>query len=113
MTHRFLPTVVRVIAVDTDGAPMDCEDDDTAHVWVRVLAWSPRRAFLTGAQPFARAAGCAPAALEGRMFFARLDVYAPPGNDDTAGERLDWPDLRLCPPLPAAWRSRKASGEIG
>jgi hypothetical protein len=107
VTNNLLPTVVRVIAVDSDGAPMDCEDDDPDHVWVRVLAWSPRRAFLTGARPFAQAARCAPAALAGRMFYARLDVHAPPGNDDTAGERLEWPDLRLCPPPPTEWKVRR------
>lgn len=76
---------------------------DTAHVWVSVPGWSPRRAFLTGAQPFAAAAGCAPEELAGRMFFADLDLYNPPGNDDTSGERLDFPGLRECPPLPASW----------
>lgn len=107
MTHRYLPTVVRVIAVDTNGTPMDCCDEDTAHVWVRVLAWSPRRAFLTGARPFAVAARCAPAALAGRLFFARLDLDSPPGNEDTSGERLEWPELRLCPPLPDKWKARR------
>ncbi|MEW2250413.1 hypothetical protein AB0907_24100 [Streptomyces sp. NPDC006975] len=102
--HPYRATVVRVIAVDLDGVPMDCEDDDEAHVWVRVLGWSPRRAFYTGAQPFAEAARCHPAALTGRVFLARLDLDHPPGNDDTAGERLEWPELRLAPPLPPEFR---------
>lgn len=102
--HPFGPSPLRIIAVNLDGVPMDCEDDDTAHVWVRVLGWSPRRAFLTGAAPFAAAAQCEPADLAGRIFLARLDLNAVPGNDDTAGERLEWPELREAPPLPEEWR---------
>ncbi|MEU0332195.1 hypothetical protein [Streptomyces sp. NPDC006193] len=101
--HSFGLSPLRVIAVDLDGVPMDCEDDDTAHVWVRVLGWSPRRAFLTGAAPFAAAARCQPADLTGRVFLARLDLNNPPSNDDTAGERLEWPDLCEAPPLPREW----------
>lgn len=86
-----LLTVLRIIAVDTDPA----------HVWVTVPAWSPRRALLTGAAPFAEAAGCAPDALAGRRFFAELDLDNPPATQDTGGERLEWPGLRPCPPLPA------------
>lgn len=103
-THPYGPTVLRVIAVGLDGAPMDCEDTDTAHVWIRVIGWSPRRAFLTGAAPFAAAAQCEPADLTGRTFIARLDLDNPPSNDDTAGERLEWPDLREAPPLPKEWQ---------
>lgn len=103
--HPYGPSPLRVIAVDLDGVPMDCEDTDTAHVWVRVLAWSPRRAYLTGAAPFAAAAGCDPADLTGRVFLARLNLDAPPSTDDTAGERLEWPGLREAPPLPKEWRS--------
>jgi hypothetical protein len=95
-------TVVRVIAVTLNDGPMDCEDDETAHVWVRVIAWSPRRAFLTGASPFARAAGKEPADLAGLRFFASLDLYDPPSNDYTSGERLEWPGLSLCPPVDVA-----------
>ncbi|MFI1767500.1 hypothetical protein ACH41H_36385 [Streptomyces sp. NPDC020800] len=91
------------IAVNLDGTPMDCEDDDTAHVWVKVPGWTPRRAFLTGAQPFAEAAACEPADLAGRVFLARLDPDQPPGINDTVGERLEWPELRPAPPLPDGW----------
>jgi hypothetical protein len=102
--HPFGPSPVRIIAVDLDPVPLDCEDTDTAHVWVRVLGWSPRRAFLTGAAPFAAAANCDPADLPGRLFLARLDLNNPPSNEDTAGERLEWPELRQAPPLPEEWR---------
>lgn len=88
---------MRVIAVQDDGARMDCCDEDTAHVWVRVLAWSPRRAFLTGAGPFAEAAGVPADELGGRVFLAELDLDAIPENDDTAGERLEWPGLKVAP----------------
>ncbi|WP_405893836.1 hypothetical protein OG272_16205 [Streptomyces sp. NBC_00104] len=94
-----LRTVVTVIAV-ADGAQMDCCDTDTAHVWVRVTAWSPRRAFLTGAAPFVEVSGKASADLAGLRFFADLDLDNPPGNTDTSAERLEWPGLGLCPPLP-------------
>ncbi|MFE4796160.1 RusA family crossover junction endodeoxyribonuclease [Streptomyces sp. NPDC056708] len=97
-------TVVRVLAV-SEGQQLDCCDEDTAHVWVRVMAWSPRRAFLTGASPFAEAAGVPAAALAGRVFLAELDLDAVPENDDTSGERLEWPGLRLAPEIPEQWMS--------
>jgi hypothetical protein len=103
--HPYLPSPVRIIAVSLDGTPLDCEDDDTAHVWVKVPGWTMRRAFLTGARPFAEAAGCEPADLAGRLFLARLDLDHPPGNDDTTGERLEWPELRPAPPLPDDFRT--------
>lgn len=102
--HPYGPTVLRVIAVSLDPMPLDCEDTDTAHVWVKVPGWTPRRAFLTGAAPFAAAAQCEPADLTGRIFIARLNLDAVPGNDDTAGERLEWPELRLAPPIPDEWK---------
>ncbi|MET9321912.1 RusA family crossover junction endodeoxyribonuclease [Streptomyces sp. NPDC003038] len=89
-------TVVRVIAVQ-EGGQMDCCDTDSAHVWVRVMAWSPRRAFLTDAAPFVAASGIPADDLAGRTFLAELDLDAIPGNEDTAGERLEWPGLRLAP----------------
>ncbi|MFD4315068.1 RusA family crossover junction endodeoxyribonuclease [Streptomyces sp. NPDC058548] len=92
-------TVVRVVAVG-DGTQLDCCDEDTAHVWVRVVAWSPRRAFLTGAAPFVAAAGAPAADLVGRAFLADLDLDTVPPNDDTAGERLEWPQLRLLSKIP-------------
>jgi hypothetical protein len=39
----------------------------------------------------------------GVRFLAELDLDNPPGNDDTAGERLEWPGLRPAPPVPAEW----------
>lgn len=110
-THRYGLSVLSIIAVSLDPMPMDCEDTDTAHVWVRVPGWTPRRAFLTGAAPFAKAAGCEPAELAGRRFFARLDLNTVPGNDDTAGERLEWPELQECPPLPAEWLAGRSEEE--
>lgn len=103
-TRTALTTPVRVLSVDFRAGQLDCCDDDTAHVWVVVTAWSPRRAFLTGAAPFAAAANCPPADLAGRRFFAELDLYNPPGNEDTTAERLEFPGLRLSPPLPAKWQ---------
>lgn len=93
-----VPVVVRVVAVEGD-VQLDCCDTDTAHVWVRVIAWSPRRAFLTGAAPFVKAAGMPADRLAGALFIAQLDVDNPPSNTDTAGERLQWPGLRYCPPF--------------
>ncbi|MER6559798.1 hypothetical protein ABT300_19090 [Streptomyces sp. NPDC001027] len=104
-----LKTVVTVIAVD-EGSRLDCCDEDTAHVWVRVTVWSPRRAYLTGASPFVAASGEEAAALVGLRFFADLDLDDPPSNTDTDGERLEWPGLALCPPIPAEWL---AGGEGG
>ncbi|MFF5655275.1 hypothetical protein [[Kitasatospora] papulosa] len=103
----MLTTVVTVLAVG-DGGPLDCCDEDTAHVWVRVTAWSPRRAFLTGAAPFAAASGTPAAELVGVRFLADLDLDDPPGNTDTAGERLQWPNLRQAPPLPDEWKRTDA-----
>ncbi|MFD5788658.1 RusA family crossover junction endodeoxyribonuclease [Streptomyces sp. NPDC127037] len=92
-------TVVSVIAPGDSGR-LDCCDEDDAHVWVRVLVWSPRRAFLTGAAPFVAAAGVPAAELTGRRFVADLDLAAPPEDDDVA-ERLRWPGLRPASTVPA------------
>ncbi|MGA5032337.1 hypothetical protein ACPB8P_17470 [Streptomyces cellulosae] len=99
---RLLTTVVTVIAF-TESARLDCCDEDTAYVWVRVTAWSPRRAFLTGAAPFVEAFGWKSPDLVGTRFLAELDLDNPPGNSDTAGERLEWPGLRVAPPISAEW----------
>lgn len=96
-------TIISIVAVELNFGQMDCCDDDTAHVWVSVSGWSPRRAFLTGAAPFAAAAECTPSELMGRYFTAELDLDNQPGNEDTAGERLEWPALAECPPLPPEW----------
>ncbi|MFE7395162.1 hypothetical protein [Streptomyces sp. NPDC057557] len=98
---RTQPAIVSVVAVET-GGKLDCCDTDTAHVWVTVTNWSPRRAYLTGAAPFTAAAGCAPASLTGRMFTTTVPL-SPPGDTDTNGERLEWPELEECPPLPEGW----------
>jgi hypothetical protein len=102
MTKQWNPTVVSVIAVE-EGTRLDCCDEDTAHVWVQVIGWTARRAFLTGAAPFVAASGKPAADLVGERFTARLDLWNPPGNDDTDGERLEWPDLKLAPPIPVSW----------
>lgn len=75
-------------------------NSDTAQVWVRVEAWSPRRAFLTAAAPFTAAAGLTVPELAGRTFLADLDPAAVPGNEDTADEVLEWPRLVLVPEIP-------------
>lgn len=101
-----LKTVVTVIAVD-EGGRLDCCDEETAHVWVRVTVWSPRRAFLTGAAPFVEASGRKADGLVGLRFFADLDLDNLPSNVDTDGERLEWPGLALCPPIPDEWRGSR------
>ncbi|WP_228994762.1 RusA family crossover junction endodeoxyribonuclease [Streptomyces sp. DH8] len=92
-------TAVRVLAAADCGRADCC--GAPAHAWVRVEAWSPKRAFLTDAVPFAAAAGVPPGELAGRAFMAELDVATPPGNTDTGGERLEWPGLQIAPTVPA------------
>ncbi|WP_371097169.1 hypothetical protein [Streptomyces sanglieri] len=100
-----------VIAVE-EGIRLDCCDEDTAHVWVTVLGWSPRRAYLTGATPFVEASGKKAANLAGERFTARLDLNNPPSNEDTNGERLEWPELALRPPIPAEWLDSSMKGDV-
>ncbi|WP_454613265.1 RusA family crossover junction endodeoxyribonuclease [Streptomyces collinus] len=107
MASRALKTVVTVIGVEPDTR-LGCCDQDGPAVWVRVTAWSPRRAFLTDAAPFMEVSGGAAEDLPGLRFFADLPLDNPPANDDTAGERLEWPGLGLCPPVPAEWRGAQA-----
>ncbi|MEU1815208.1 RusA family crossover junction endodeoxyribonuclease [Streptomyces roseifaciens] len=86
-------TVVRVIAV-SDGPHAGILVEDAAQVWVRVLAWSPRRAFLTSAAPFAKAAGVPARELAGHTFLTDAGLGPAPGNDHPAGEEdLEWPGL--------------------
>ncbi|MEU6628351.1 RusA family crossover junction endodeoxyribonuclease [Streptomyces parvus] len=92
-------TPVRVLAA-TECGRKDCCGAH-AHAWVRVEAWSPKRAFLTSAVPFIQAAGVPHGELAGLAFMAELDLTAPPGNSDTAGERLEWPGLQIAPSIPA------------
>lgn len=95
-------TVVTVIAVEDNCGPLDCCDEETVHVWVDVLTWSGRRAYLTGASPFLDAAGPAvlenPTDLKDARFYATLPFEPPPATPEL-GEQLEWPDLELCPPI--------------
>ncbi|XUL90007.1 hypothetical protein ACQ86D_28000 [Streptomyces galilaeus] len=95
---RTTTAVLSIVAVET-GGKLDCCDTDTVHVWVIVSAWSPRRAYLTGARPFLNTVGCAPHDLVHEYFTATVPVE-PPEDIATAGERLEWQQLEVCPPLP-------------
>jgi hypothetical protein len=100
VTTRFLPTVVSILKAEEDHDRMDCCDDDPRKVWVVIVAWSGRRAVLTHAAPFLAAAGTDDLpSLEGRDFMCRLDLDNPPPFEHEGGERLEWPDLRLAPPM--------------
>lgn len=101
MPDKLRKTVVTVLDVEP-LTRLGCCDEDGPAVWVKVTAWSPRRAFLTDAAPFLAVSGRAAEDLPGLRFFADLDLDNPPGMD-TAGERLEWPGLGLCPPVPAEW----------
>lgn len=102
MQSKPLKTVVTVLGVEPNTR-LGCCDADGPAVWVRVTAWSPRRAFLTDAAPFLAVSGKDVEDLPGLRFFADLDLDHPPTNDDTTGEHLEWPGLGLCPPIPAEW----------
>jgi hypothetical protein len=96
------PTVVSIVAVEDNYGRLDCCDEETAHVWVEVLTWSGRRAYLTGISPFMEAAKkvwgkCSPHDLRDARFTAELPL-TPPGAKPEPGERLEWPGLELCPP---------------
>jgi hypothetical protein len=79
---------------------MDCCDDDPVKVWVVVLGWSYRRAILTHAAPFLAASDYTdPYALEGMTFMARMDLGNPPPFDHEAGERIEFPELKMAPPM--------------
>lgn len=98
--HRFPPTVLRVLKAEVDHDPMDCCDNDPRKVWVVVGGWSYRRALLTHAEPFLEAAGTSDVlALEGVAFMASLDLDNPPPFMHEGGERLEWPGLKLAPPM--------------
>jgi ADP-ribose pyrophosphatase len=101
------PNVVHIVAVETDDGPMDCEDDDPVHVWVTVATWSPRRAVLVQGSQFAAAAGCAPGALQGRHFYADLPLDEPAAE---SGERIEFGDLRECPPIEQVERELFGAG---
>lgn len=91
-------TVVSVEAVMLGQLKMGCCDEETDHVWVTVLTWSGRRAYLTGASPFVKAAGRPAAELDGLHFYATLPMDPPPA-DPEPGELLEWPELELAPPI--------------
>lgn len=97
--HRFLPSPVYILKAEEDHDRMDCEDDDPRKVWV-VASWSLRRAVLTHAEPFLRAAGATDVmSLEGKHFMTRIDLGDPPPFEHEGGERLEWPELKLAPPM--------------
>lgn len=94
------PCSVIFLKTEIDHAPMDCYDDDPRKVWVIVPIWSYRRAVLTHARPFLEAADTDKmSALEGKVFLASLDPSGPPPFEHESGERLEWPELRLAPPI--------------
>lgn len=98
--HSFLPSSVYILKAEEDHGRMDCCDDDPRKVWVVVGGWSYRRAVLTHAAPFLEAAGTEDlASLEGEHFMTRLDLRNPPPYEHEGGERLDWPELTLAPPM--------------
>jgi hypothetical protein len=97
--HRYHPSPVYILKAEEDHDRMDCEDDDPRKVWV-VASWSFRRAVLTHAEPFLRAAGTTDVmSLEGKHFMTRIDLSDPPPFEHEGGERLEWPELRLARPL--------------
>lgn len=98
--HRFLPSALHVLKAEVDHGRMDCCDDDPRKVWVVVGGWSYRRAVLTHAEPFLAAAETDDVmSLEGQTFMASLDLENPPPFEHEGGERLEWPGLRLAPPM--------------
>ncbi len=96
--HR---TVISVIAVEDNYGKLDCCDEEEFHVWVQALTWSGRRAYITGASPFMEAAGAAVPdvySLKDEHFYADLPHEPPPAVPEP-GERLEWPNLELAPPI--------------
>lgn len=100
---RTGPAIMRVIAIEDDYGKLDCCDEETAHVWVSVATWSHRRAYLTGASAFMKAAPSVPDvySLKGEHFIAELPLEPPPAMHEP-GEYLEWPDLQLAPPIDEA-----------
>lgn len=104
--HRFLPSTVRILKAEPDHERMDCCDDDPRKVWVVASGWSYRRAVLTHAEPFLKAAGTEDVmSLEGLLFMASLDLENPPPFEHEGGERLEWPGLHLAPPMSEVYKS--------
>lgn len=102
----FHPSPLHVLKAEPDHPRMDCCDDDPRKVWVVVGGWSGRRALLTHAAPFLEAAGTDDVmALEDMTFFARLDLNNPPPFEHEAGERLEWPELRLARPISEVYQA--------
>lgn len=103
--HRFLPSPLYVLKAEVDNDPMDCCDVDPRKVWVVVGGWSYRRAILTHAEPFLMAADTDDVmSLEGETFMASLDLSDPPPFEHEGGERLEWPDLHLAPPMSEVYK---------
>lgn len=98
--HPFLPSPLHVLKAEEDHDRMDSCDDDPRKVWIVVGGWSYRRAVLTHALPFLEAAGTQDvASLEGMTFLSAIDLLDPPPFEHENGERLEWPDLTVAPPL--------------
>lgn len=94
-------TVISIVAVEDNYGKLDCCDEEEFHVWVQVLTWSGRRAYLTGASPFMEAAGLTAQDVFGltqKHFYADLPLEPPPAEPES-GEQLEWPNLELAPPL--------------
>jgi hypothetical protein len=104
--NRFLPSPLHILKAEIDHDPMDCCDDDPRKVWVVATGWSYRRAVLTHAEPFLVAAETEDVmSLEGKTFMASLDLFNPPPFEHEGGERLEWPDLKLAPPMSDVYRA--------
>lgn len=101
---RTGPAIIRIVAVEKNHVRLDCGDEETAHVWVSVVTWSGRRAYLTGASPFLNVLRAesgtenAPADLLGECFIAELPLEPPPAMPEPA-EYLEWPGLKLADSL--------------
>lgn len=97
---RTSPAIIMVVAVEDNYGKLDCCDEETAHVWVTVPTWSGRRAYLTGASPFMKAAPSVPDvySLKDEHFIAELPLEPPPAIPEAA-EYLEWPGLELAPPM--------------
>lgn len=102
----FHPSPLSILKAEDRAGQMDCCDHDPRKVWVVVDGWSFRRAVLTHAAPFLEAAGTDDLlSLEGKTFFARLDLNNPPPFEHEGGERLEWPELRLARPMSEVYKA--------
>lgn len=96
--------IISVVAVEENRHRLDCGDEETAHVWVSVVTWNARRAYLSGASPFLDALRAAsgtekaPVDLLNERFIAELPID-PPDDEPEPGEWLQWPNLELAPSM--------------